>query len=214
MYHTVQQGEWLAKIARLYGFGEWRKIYYHLDNAGLRRLRPNPNVLYPGDRVFIPDKEIEQESCETERRHRFQKKAPRQVLRIAVEGPDGNRMANTPYELVVEVGLVYEGNTNAEGLLEETIPADATQAKLTINGYTWDLKIGYLNPVDTETTDRGVSGAQARLFNLCYDVGQIDGILGPRTQAALKAFQRDYGLRESGELDSATRSKLVEIHGV
>jgi peptidoglycan hydrolase-like protein with peptidoglycan-binding domain len=40
------------------------------------------------------------------------------------------------------------------------------------------------------------------------DPGPIDGIMGPKTMAALKAFQKDQKLTESGRLDDQTRDKL------
>ena len=40
------------------------------------------------------------------------------------------------------------------------------------------------------------------------DPGPIDGVMGPKTTAALKAFQKDQKLTESGRLDDQTRDKL------
>jgi peptidoglycan hydrolase-like protein with peptidoglycan-binding domain len=45
-----------------------------------------------------------------------------------------------------------------------------------------------------------VAAAQAALQRLGYDPGPADGLVGPRTQEAVKAFQRDRGLPETGEL--------------
>jgi nucleoid-associated protein YgaU len=53
--HTVVQGEYLSKIARSYGFSDYRTIWEHPKNAALKQARQNPNVLFPGDRLFIPD---------------------------------------------------------------------------------------------------------------------------------------------------------------
>ena len=55
-----------------------------------------------------------------------------------------------------------------------------------------------------------LSGAQARLHLLGYGVGQLDGELGPRTQASLRGFQAEHELDETGELDDATQAKLAE----
>ena len=56
--HVVEQGECLSSLTQLYGFSDYRQIYYHPNNSELRRKRPNPNVLYPGDEVFIAAKEL------------------------------------------------------------------------------------------------------------------------------------------------------------
>lgn len=55
--------------------------------------------------------------------------------------------------------------------------------------------------------------AQKRLNDLAYDPGPIDGIWGSQTKAAIKKYQSDHGLSETGELDSKTKMKLglVEI---
>lgn len=54
--YTVQSGDWLQKIAEQHGFESWRDLYYHEDNAEFRRLRPDPDKIYPGDVVMIPDR--------------------------------------------------------------------------------------------------------------------------------------------------------------
>ena len=45
-----------------------------------------------------------------------------------------------------------------------------------------------------------VATAQAALQRLGYDPGPADGLIGKRTREAVKAFQRDRGLPETGEL--------------
>jgi len=53
-----------------------------------------------------------------------------------------------------------------------------------------------------------VERAQQALRDKGQDPGPIDGIMGPRTKAALKDFQRAEGVRETGRLDSETLTKL------
>jgi hypothetical protein len=53
--YIVRRGDYLSKIARKHGFRSWREIYYHPANAAFRTLRPNPNLIYPGDVVQIPE---------------------------------------------------------------------------------------------------------------------------------------------------------------
>src|SRR4051812_3687311 len=52
--YTVKRGDTLTKIANRHGFRSWRALYDHPDNAGFKRLRPNPNLIYPGDVIQIP----------------------------------------------------------------------------------------------------------------------------------------------------------------
>ena len=50
--------------------------------------------------------------------------------------------------------------------------------------------------------------AQERLNGLGYDVGAPDGAIGPRTARALRAFQKDQGIAQTGRLDTATQGAL------
>ncbi len=53
-----------------------------------------------------------------------------------------------------------------------------------------------------------VKQAQEKLSAAGLEVGQPDGIVGPKTQAALKEFQEKEGLQASGQLDSETLAAL------
>ena len=53
-----------------------------------------------------------------------------------------------------------------------------------------------------------VKDAQKRLIKLGYDPGSADGIIGPKTEIALREFQRDHGLNQSGRLDPPTIKHL------
>jgi lysozyme family protein len=50
--------------------------------------------------------------------------------------------------------------------------------------------------------------AQTSLRQEGYDPGPVDGVVGPRTQAALASYQRAQGLPSTGRLDSETRVRL------
>ena len=54
--HIVRAGENLTAIARKYGYSDWKTIYDHARNADFRKKRPNPNVIMPGDEIYVPDK--------------------------------------------------------------------------------------------------------------------------------------------------------------
>ena len=53
-----------------------------------------------------------------------------------------------------------------------------------------------------------VRKAQEQLKSEGHDPGPIDGLMGPKTQEAIKSFQRDENLPETGQLDQATLAKL------
>lgn len=52
--HVVQSGETLSRIAHQYGVDHWRDIYEHERNKEFRELRPDPNLIQPGDQIWIP----------------------------------------------------------------------------------------------------------------------------------------------------------------
>ncbi len=49
---------------------------------------------------------------------------------------------------------------------------------------------------------------QKRLLELGYDPGPADGSMGPKTKGAIKSFQRDNSLEETGIIDEKTKEKL------
>ena len=53
-----------------------------------------------------------------------------------------------------------------------------------------------------------VKSLQQALQDKGLDPGPVDGIMGPKTMAALRAFQKDQKLPETGRLDDQTRDKL------
>ncbi|HEU5196705.1 MAG TPA: peptidoglycan-binding domain-containing protein, partial [Methylomirabilota bacterium] len=53
-----------------------------------------------------------------------------------------------------------------------------------------------------------VRAVQQALKDKGHDPGNIDGKMGPKTQAALRDFQNKEGLKASGRLDAETMAKL------
>lgn len=99
-----------------------------------------------------------------------------------------------------------QGKTTAEGLISVEIPAGITRGTLQIawRAFTLDFAL----PPAHE-----VAGAQARLNQLNFPTGPVDGVLGPKTGDALRRFQQAWGLAVTGALDEATAKRLVEEHG-
>jgi len=214
--HNVSQGECISSIASKYGF-TIQTIVNHSPNEELKRKRPNLNILFPGDQVFIPEIRIEKTSGATGQMHRFVlKQTPVKRLRLAMEDAEGNRLSNCSFEL--QIGERMErGKTTGNGMIEKDVPVDLTEAtlKLEVNQirYTWELKIGYLNPA-ANTPDEGVSGIQARLQNLGFYAGPVDGITSSQTEDAIKTFQEmNPPLEVDGSSNKATLEKLIALHG-
>ena len=203
----------MSSIAALYGFADYQLIYGDGANAELRRLRPNPNVLYPGDRVFVPEVTPSKQDCAVDAKHRVVVKRLTTRLRLVLKDADGP-MAQRPYTLTVDGEAPIDGVTDGSGLLDQRVPPDALNAELRLQRLAdpksgvlvLALQLGSLDPQDT------VSGAQARLNNLGFFCGNADGIAGPRTTKALRSFQKQSGIPVTGHIDAATKAKLLGLH--
>ncbi|NRD48588.1 alpha/beta fold hydrolase [Corallococcus exiguus] len=56
--HVVKAGESLYSIAVSYRIADWRVVYKDPRNAALRKARPNPDHIKPGDKVYIPESNV------------------------------------------------------------------------------------------------------------------------------------------------------------
>lgn len=200
----------MSLIASSYGFADYRALYDHGDNAALKRKRPNPNVLEPGDVVMIPERRPKVLAIATGQAHQFSLRVARKVLRLRLLDHDA-ALAGEPYTLTVG-SRARAGRTDGDGCVETSVSPSDTTALLAIAGRTLRLRLRHLNPL-AEASDCGVSGAQARLCNLGYRPGPIDGKQGPKTRSALALFQLDEELPPTGELDNETRRALERAHG-
>src|SRR5882724_10984154 len=68
---------------------------------------------------------------------------------------------------------------------------------------------GTVRPAVDRILNRGdIQVAQTHLRDFGFDPGPIDGIYRVQTQAAVRAYQANYGLSVSGLLDLQTREQL------
>lgn len=203
--HVVKQGDCMSSIADQYGFF-WQTLWNHERNAELKERRRDPNVLMAGDRVFIPDVRAKEESGETTRVHTFRLKGVPVKLNIQLMDINGQFRANVRYTLTVD-GRRTTGVSGDDGMVSMVIPPRAKKGQLSLEtGEEYELDLGYMNPVEY------ASGVQARLKNLGYYKGDISGTLDEETRKAIRRFQRDKNLPETGEADQATRDALLAEH--
>jgi hypothetical protein len=211
--HVVQQGECLSSIARQYGFKDAFVLYDDPANAELKKRRPNPNVLMPGDLVAIPFQRVTVANHATGDWHDITVEIEQLRLKVRLQDVSGKALASQAYHLTVD-GEERDGSTDGDGLVDEPVPAGARAAILTTQvtrgeetqELTFQFALGALDPTNQ------ITGVQARLANLQFYGGAIDGSLGSRTRGALVAFQCSAGLPPSGEPDDATRQALEKHH--
>ena len=63
-------------------------------------------------------------------------------------------------------------------------------------------------PSDVRPQENMVRDAQIALRDAGYEPGRIDGIMGPKTQEAIREFQTSHGLPQTGTLDATTQQQL------
>jgi hypothetical protein len=208
--HRVRQGECFRSIAAAYGVEDWRELYDHPDNAGLRAQRTKPHQLVPGDRVVVPAPPARSPlSFSSGGTVRYQAQIPLVPLRLQLAGTD---LAGAPYVLEVG-GRRFEATVPADGLIEHEVSPLDKEGVLRIEGdpanghglLVLPLAIGHLDPVDV------VTGVQGRLNNLGFPCPR-HGRLDRATRAAIRAFRLAEGLSLGGGIDDALRARLVERH--
>lgn len=206
--YEVRPGDCLSSIAYRHGL-TWQRIWNHPANAELKRVRGNPNILYPGDRLHVPEKESKFHWGASDRKHTFVRKGVPEKFNLTLRR-EGKPVAGAPYTLHVGA-RTHRGTTDAQGRVQVPIVPDAESARLILGQgaatQVYEFRLGHVDPV-TE-----ISGVQARLRNLGYDCGAVDGLTSEATTEALRAFQEAVGLQATGEIDDATRAALMREHG-
>jgi hypothetical protein len=202
---TASRGDSVTSLAEQYGFF-WETIWNHAENAEIRAKRKDPNIIYPGDEVYIPELRRKEENRATGARHRFKKKGVPAMLKLRLTRL-GKPRAHESYTLVLD-GKVFTGSTDGDGLIEVEIPPDCRSGQLKLkNGKeVYPLTIGALDPWDTPT------GMKQRLNNMGYACPMNDDTTDPKTRAAIKAFQEKYGLEPTGKADEKTMKTIDEKH--
>jgi hypothetical protein len=205
--YVVNERECISSLAFEQGFFP-ETIWDHPQNAKLKELRKDPNVLLGGDVVFVPDVRTKEDSCSIDRRHRFRRRGVPEIFRLRLL-KGGKPRASLEFNLNID-GTPHIGKTDRDGALEVPIPPNAKKAILLLVelGEVIKLELGCLNPADE------ITGAQARLANLGIYTGPIDGRESSELIYAVKTFQRRHNLPEDGLLNSETRDCLLKTHHV
>ena len=134
------------------------------------------------------------------------------TLERGSEGPDVKDLQ----EALIELGFKPGEPDGKFGVFTDTaVRAFQAWADLTQDGVvgerTWE-KLDDADKTDPTlsegSTGVAVRGLQRRLLAQGYDLGEIDGRFGPKTEAAVKGFQGDFGLEVDGIVGPNTWDKL------
>ena len=211
--YKVKQGDRLPTIARKKGFARWETIWDFAGNAALKELRSNAHVLFPDDEVSIPSKLSRVAEVQGGAAEYVVRTAP-EMLRVRFaefESMDGDPVM---FRATPDAGNdLFEGELADDGTMEIDLPPDTTKVVVELfcgDGddpfVTYEFDVGDMDPL-TEVT-----GIQARLANLGYYDGAIDGDAGDVTKSAVARFRRDYGVPLSDEVDDNFKNALRWVH--
>jgi Putative peptidoglycan binding domain len=207
-YLKVEANETLAQVVKRSGTN-WSvaAIQAHERNKLLLENR-SPNALKTGDAVWIPDEPAARKlfALNAGSRGTFVLRGQTRPFSLRLHYPNGEPIASKPFRLSLGA-LTLEGTTDAEGMLTTQVPLDATEGVVVADKHSRKVVIGGLEPIHM------ARGIQARLLNLGYAPGPIDGVLGDRTIAAIKAFQEQEGLEVDGIVGDETRAALKAAYG-
>src|SRR3712207_2432198 len=97
--YRVRAGDCLFSIAEKFGM-DWKRIWEDGANADLKRRRANPNILYAGDKLTIPDVDKGGEQGPLEQPHKFRIKG-KQAVRIVIYDYEHKPVPKVSYHYVV-----------------------------------------------------------------------------------------------------------------
>jgi hypothetical protein len=204
--HNIKRGDCIDQIAEKHGLLP-DTVWDHPDNNELKTLRKDKNILYTGDKLFIPDNRLKIEKVAAGAKYKFIRKAVPTKFKLQLK-KNATPRANSAYTLHID-NDTFEGKTDADGWIEHSIPprAEKGQLILTDSDETYDLNLGHLDPLDQ------VEGVQQRLKNLGFYAGDIDGEESDMTRTAIQFYQKNKGMNISGVIDDELKNSLQDGHG-
>jgi hypothetical protein len=235
--HVIQEGESVGSIAAQHGFF-WKTLWNHGSNAALKDKRKNPEVLFPGDILHIPDIDPKKECKGTDAQHKFKKLGiPAKIVLKFSRSPKETRehgeppknepwkfsesdppvvqpepLSNAAYELYADGKLVAKGYTDGDGKFAAPIPPAAGDGIVILNKGQPNEKTLELNFRQMDPIDQ-IPGLCKRLINLGFACPTDAPEVTPEIQEAIKAFQRRAGMEVNGKFDDTLKSKLKEVYG-
>lgn len=207
--YVVKQGDYLARIAFLRGF-DADEVWGDARNDELRALRPDPDLLAPGDILFVPGRDDDAEGLDVQGggSNDYQAKVPEIAVNLVLRGDDQSLLVGEPY-LVEGLAAPIEDKTGDDGCVSFKAPVLLREVTLTLpeRNLQFPVRIGDLDPIEER------SGARMRLFHLGHLGPEPDGDGdAPVPHEAIASFQEAAGLTPHGDLDDETRKTLHKTH--
>lgn len=212
--YEVAQSDRLATVARSKGFLRWQTIWDFPGNADLRELRGTPHILQPGDQLAIPSK-VERTAEVPGGTAEYVVQCSAEVLRVRFAGIRSSDANPVTFKATPDGGAAIEGPLPKSGNMEVDLPPDTETVHVELfrkqDGdeafAAYDFTVGGLDPLSE------ISGIKARLQNLGFYDGPIDGNLDDSTRTAIAHFRWAKLRDHKDSVDDDLLSALRAVHG-
>lgn len=204
--YVIRQGDYFDKLAFTLGF-DAGEVWEHPKNEALRGLRKDPNVLAPGDIVFVPAAKKPGLPLRKGQTNKYVAKVPKVEVTLAFVDEDGP-LKDEPCE-VLGGAKGTEPKTDGEGKLTLRVAVTVREAEVRFPSrhLSFHVNVGDMDPHDE------ASGVKKRLQNLGFYVEGAWADDEAALAGAIASFQGANGIEATGALDDATRDALKGKHG-
>lgn len=223
--HVVVEGDRMSKIAHQHGYKDYKLLYLAQPDS-LRKKRPNPEILMPGDEIVLPDKIEEKHSAKDKKAHKYEEDTALPEVRVKLLSA-GTPLADRTFTVMADpapsTGATL-GTVKSDGEGAVKFHVEPATKKVTLAcadpPFVIVLRLGHLRPV----TEPG--GVEQRLDNLNYRVPAAPPAAPADSEAEKKAkaahdrlikkaaarFQEDRKKTADGKVDDDLRQLLSKAH--
>jgi hypothetical protein len=211
--YVVRQGDYLTKLAHTMGFNP-DSVWAHPKNEALRNKRTDPDMLQPGDLLYVPDEARERLPIEPGTINAYVARIPRMPVAVKLQ-VGGAPLSKERYRILGLGPDPIAGATDEDGYLrtEVAVHVREIEVQLVDRKRTLRVRVGNMDPINE------LAGLQKRLQHLGFYQATRGGSENfeakdpPAVKAALAAFQSSRKLPATGHLDDDTRAALIAAHG-
>lgn len=214
--YVIRQGDYMTKLAHVRGF-DAEEVWKDPKNDSIRAIRPNMDILAPGDVVHLPKEPKEGLEFTKESTNKYKAVVPKVDLTVTFNDDEGKPMADQTYVLegLERAGQAESGapkeehKTDGSGVAKFSVPVTVREVtvRFTKRNMAFVMRVGDMDPEDEST------GAQKRLVNLGYLPPDLPrDAYAAYMPSAIRSFQKDKGLPITGAFDAATLKALVDAH--
>src|SRR3954447_13545189 len=125
--YTIKLGDYLAGIAKAFGYTDPDGIWNSPENTALKQLRKNGNILLAGDQLVIPDLKAGEIACNTDKQHTFVLARKPLFLRITLRQAFAQPLAGIRCDMSIDSNSAVV-TSSPSGQVERSCPPTAKTA--------------------------------------------------------------------------------------